>query len=231
MGKYWDLNDAYDHYADDPSEETLAQLTETGQRLIQSLASSLANGRALDDLVQAGNVGLLEAVKRYDPQRDAQFSTYAYNWVMGEIRLEIRRERTFDRPLWAVNLQDSILKATDSFVTEHKRTPTTEELSELLNIEESSIAEAMQAGSVPFDDIKVKELRSRGPQSFRLPLEDHVLLSQSLAKLTGLQKRVIHGLFFEGKTQKAVGEDLNMSRSQVFRVMQKSLKSLEKIIR
>lgn len=60
-------------------------------------------------------MGLVPTLHRSNPEKGSSFSTYAYHWVMGEIRLEVRREGTFDRPLWIVRLQDDVLRTTDRF--------------------------------------------------------------------------------------------------------------------
>ncbi len=226
-----DMNNVYADYADDPCEEALTQLMEAGERMIRSLVRSLAQNSIPEDLIQAGYLGLMKAVRCYDPSYGTQFSTFAYQKVMGEVRLEIRKERTFDRPLWLVNLQDSILKATDEFIVAEKRMPTRSELAAKMNIEESGIETAMQAGSVPLDELNLKDLRSISQEAFRLPLEDKIVLQQAINGLSKLQRAVIDGLFYQGKTQEAVGKELNIDRSQVYRAKRKSLRSIAGMLR
>lgn len=218
-----DLNEAHTQYLNDPTEEILAEVMRSGEALVKSLAHSIGPNGSFDDLIQAGYIGLMQAVNRFDPEKGAAFATYAYHWVMGEIRLEVRRERTFDRPLWMVRLQDDILRATDEFVEKHKRIPTKEELAQMMNIDVSGIAEAMQAGHVPLEELDLERLRSQNARSFQLPIEDRILLQQALAKLTSKQKMVLDALFLRDMTQENAAEDLGLSRSQVYRSLKSGL--------
>ena len=225
-----DLNEAHARYLKEPTEENLASLMQSGEALVKSLAYSISPNSSFDDLMQAGYIGLMQAVNRFDPKKGAAFATYAYHWVMGEIRLEVRRERTFDRPLWMVRLQDDILKATDAFMKKHMRVPNTKELAELLNMEETGIAEAMQAGHVPLEDLELERLRSLTARSFQLPIEDRIMLQQALAKLNKKQKVVFDALFNRDMTQEAAAEDLGLSRSQVHRTLKSGLAVLKNVL-
>ena len=202
----------------------------SGETLVRALANTISPKGSLDDLLQAGYLGIMQAIARFDPEKGTEFSTYAYHWVMGEIRLEVRRERTFRRPLWIIRLQDEILAVTDKFLHKHMRQPTTKELADALNIEESGIAEAMQAGHVSLEKLNIDRLRSQTTRSFQLPIEDRILLHQALEKLNERQRAVFDALFFRDLTQERAAEDLGLSRSQVYRALKAGIAALKKAL-
>lgn len=224
------LNEAHTRYLAEPTEENLADLMRSGEALVKSLAHSIGSGSNFDDLVQAGYIGLMQAIQRFELNKGASFTTYAYHCVMGEIRLEVRRERTFDRPLWMMRLQDDILKATDRLIQEHMRLPTRKELAVALNMDESGIAEAMQAGHVPLEELDMDRLRSQTARSFQLPIEDRIVLQQALARLTDKQKMVFDALFNRDLTQDAAAKDLGLSRSQIHRALKSGLAVLRNVL-
>lgn len=69
-------------WRDEEDEKALHQLTEAYMRLVISMATRFRNyGLPLGDLVQEGNVGLMQAAARFEPEREVRFSTYASWWI------------------------------------------------------------------------------------------------------------------------------------------------------
>src|SRR3989344_8088985 len=110
-------------YRNHGNRDALAKLVDINQGLVGCVADKhatlLYNGQYADglcsrldwqELKQAGNLGLMEALKRFDPARNAQFSTYAYGWIEKEIRLliinclHIRRANGQFRPVSSLDL-------------------------------------------------------------------------------------------------------------------------------
>ena len=73
------------------SHELLEQYTPLVKRIAQHLLLRLPSSVVLDDLIQAGMIGLLEAAKRFDPSKGASFDTYAGIRIRGAIIDEVRR--------------------------------------------------------------------------------------------------------------------------------------------
>ena len=97
-------------------------------------------------------------------------------------------------------------------------------------MEESGIAEAMQAGHVPLEELDFERLRSQTVRSFQLPMEDRILLQQALAGLSKRQKMVFDALFNRDMTQEGTAEELGLSRSQVHRTLKSGLAVLKKVL-
>ncbi len=74
-------------WRDEQDEEALHELTSAYMRLVISMASKFRHyGLPLSDLVQEGNVGLMQAAARFDPDREVRFSTYASWWIRSSIQ-------------------------------------------------------------------------------------------------------------------------------------------------
>ncbi len=69
-------------WRDSEDEEALHELVRSYTRLVVSVASKFRNyGLPMGDLIQEGNIGLMQAASRFDPERDVRFSTYATWWI------------------------------------------------------------------------------------------------------------------------------------------------------
>lgn len=74
-------------WKDKKDQDALHQITMAHMRLVISMAAKFRNfGLPMNDLIQEGHVGLLEAAARFDPERDVRFSTYATWWIRASIQ-------------------------------------------------------------------------------------------------------------------------------------------------
>jgi len=79
-------------WREDGDEKALHELTEAYMRLVISMASKFRNyGLPMGDLVQEGNVGLMQAAARFEPEREVRFSTYASWWIRSSMQDYILR--------------------------------------------------------------------------------------------------------------------------------------------
>lgn len=213
-----------------PDERHLHQVVRAASRLVNHFAHLYAPGRLKEDVLQAGFEGLIKSVKRYDPKRCTAFATYASHCIMGEIRHYIRKETAYYRPGWAANIQGKADRFIEEYMKQTGHVPEMSEIAVGLNIREEGVIQAMQAGLVSFDEIELAEIRSLRYESFRLPVEDIIVLEQALAKLPEIQRRVVQLLFYQDKTQNEVAEELGINQRKVSRILQKSLKTMAEFI-
>ena len=89
----------------------------------------------------------------------------------------------------------------------------------------------MRAGLVSLDEVDIKKIQSLRYESFKLPIEDKLLLQQALARLTDLQRKVIYYLFFLDLTQTQTGKKLGLSQRAVSRVLHKSLQKMAEVFK
>lgn len=135
-------------------------LVKANLRFVISVAKQYQNkGLDLVDLVQEGNIGLIEAAKRYDETRGFRFISYAVWWIRQSIMHAISDQcRTVRIPMSQVVYMNKINKATAKFEQEHSRKPSPEEIEEETNLSYDKISFTLSSSSIavsletPFKD-------------------------------------------------------------------------------
>ena len=214
------------NYLDGGSLEAKEEVIRAGEALVNYYASLYSQGRTDEDLRQAGYEGLLKALRRYDPCRGIQFSTYAVHCIIGEIRHELRDRGPFKVPEWLQTLQSKVISATEDLAQENGHMPTLAEISNRVNVAEEGIIAAMQAGCVSLDEIDLSKLKSLRYESFKLPIEDKITLTMSLEKMDDLQKKVITLIYYEGLTQEQTAKRLGLNQRKVSRILNNGLNEM-----
>lgn len=207
-------------------QEAKEKAVQAGKDLVHYYAGLYSRGQLDEDLLQAGYLGFLKALERFDPDRAVMFSTFATHYIIGEIRHELRARGPFKIPEWVNSLQADVLKATSELAQENGTMPTLKEVAQRINVEEKGIVEAMQAGCVSLDEVDLSRVKSLRYESFKLPIEDKITLQMSIEKMDELQQKVIKLIFFEGLTQEEVAKKLGLNQRKVSRLMNKGLKEM-----
>lgn len=111
------------------------QLTVSNLRLVVNIAKSFRNrGLGLDDLVQAGNCGLLHAVERFDQTRGVRFSSYATYWIKHSIRLAVMSQtRTIRIPVYLFQMMRTY-KRGQAELSKADHTPTHDEVAKHIGL-------------------------------------------------------------------------------------------------
>lgn len=127
------------------------QFVTSNMRLVAREANRLARESvALEDLIQAGTVGLIEAVDRWDHTRGNKFSTYGIWWIRQAIHRLIEETTTAHRvPGPVLHLQWKIAKVTRDFAATHHREPTPTELAALLGVSVAKVTDVRRWTAQP----------------------------------------------------------------------------------
>lgn len=222
------LDEAYKVYSRENSSENLNILIESGSKLIHHFMKLYGMQNYYEDLFQAGTEGLLKALKRYDSQNGASFTTYAGSLIIGEIRHFVRKETAYYKPKVVAALQEKANCIIEDKFSSTGEFPTIDTIAKKLNIKEDGIGEVMKTGLVPLDEVDFSKIASARHESFKLPVEDRILLEQALNKLNELQRKVIDMLFFKDMTQEQAAKSLDIHQRKVSRIMHAGLSSLKK---
>jgi RNA polymerase sigma-B factor len=236
----------FEEYARTRDADLRERLILAHSNLARYLARKFANrGEPLEDLIQVGMIGLMNAIDRFDPTRGIRFATYATPTILGEIRRYFR-----DRG-WAVKvprrLQELSLaasKAVDTLTQELDRAPTVAEIAARLEIGEQEALEAMELGdlyALPSLDTALGEDSddSRGALSDYVGAVDKEMerferrarLTQALGALPPRERRIIELRFLRGLSQTEVARRLKISQMHVSRLQHRALERLRQVVR
>jgi len=199
-------------------------------------------GEPYDDLLQIGALGLINALDRFDPDRGAEFATFATPTILGELKRYFRDKR------WAVHvprrlkeLGASVGSAVERLTGEFGRSPTTQEVAERLGVGLDEVIEAMELGNAfsplsldaaaTLDRGESQAIDRLGAEDREIEnLADRATIGAALERLSGRDRIVVRLRFFEGQTQREVGERLGVSQMQVSRIEQRALARLRGLL-
>lgn len=225
--------------------EALNKLVTANLRFVISVAKQYQNrGLSLPDLINEGNLGLIEAAERFDETRGFKFISFAVWWIRQSIIIAIIEQSRIVRiPLNKVDALNKIGKAVSIFENEHERSPSSEELADKLNFSVKKVNEALRCSrktSSLDEPLFVKEdtnftlldVTSNGVNS------DHRLINESLSfdikkTLDTIRDReaeiirMFFGIgFSEPMTLEEISEALYMTKENVRLLKDKAIRKL-----
>ena len=230
---------------DAAAKQTRSELREMLVRrnvgLVKSIAQGYLNsGEAFEDLVQAGYIGLVNAVANFDLARNIRFSTYATHLIKGEIRHYIRDKHTTVRiPQWVQTMNRRVNQVEEEFFQSVGRPPTIAELASRVDLSEEQLSELLRGRKsmtyVSIDSERRHEdpnpapprLERLRPSEGDLSFDMRARIAVAIEGLADLQRQVIEGLFYQGRTQTQVGDSLGISQRQVSRMKERTLRELQ----
>ena len=202
--------------------DQLEQLILEYEKLIYAVMRYFKNYPNKDDLFQVGCIGLINAYNNYDANTKTKFSTYAYTYILGEMRKLVREDKGIKISRNISKLYGEI-ERTSIFLTQNlMRTPTIQEIANFMEIDEYLIVEALNSTNalLDIDDMQINNMDSN--QNY-----DQMLLYEELNKLSSEELDLINKRYMEDMTQQEVANSLGMSQVQVSRKEHKVLEKLK----
>lgn len=179
-----------------------------------------------NDLYQAGVLGVIKAYKHYQNERDVKFSTFAYKYIYGEMYL-LANNREIKITKDILKLLKMIEKGKMKLSQEIMREPTNKELALYLEIEEEKLNQvlmyASKTVSLDEDCDEARNLHEVVSLDESVPLDDKMLLNESINNLNKLEKDIIKSRYYEDLTQSETAKKLGITQVMVSRYEQKSL--------
>lgn len=201
------------------------------QRLVYSISKYFKNYQNKDDLYQAGYLGIINACKNYNSNQGCKFSTYAYPYILGEMRKLVREDKglKLSRQISKLNLM--IEKAYILLSQKLMRNPSVSEIANYLEIDEYSVNEAlMSTGTIKSIDEPIGDDANCTLQEvigYSENIDDLILLKESLLKLSSKDQELIRNRYINDLTQVETSNVMNMTQVQVSRQEKKILQKLK----
>ncbi|MGQ9455807.1 MAG: RNA polymerase sigma factor SigF [Armatimonadota bacterium] len=232
----------YKHTRDPELRERLIVLH---QNLVRYLAGKFANrGEPLEDLIQVGTIGLINAIDRFDPDRGTKFSTYATPTIVGEIRRYFRDKAwSLKVPRRLQELNQAATKVAEELSQKLGNAPTIQEIAKKLGTSEEETLEAMELGSAyeavsldssleqedDLSSVSLGELVGGTDISIE-NIETYDDVKRAIERLDPREKAIIYYRFFRNMSQTEVAKRLNISQMHVSRLQQRALKKLREML-
>lgn len=213
--------------------KALQELVRRNLKFVVSVANKYKGCRlSLQDLIEEGNIGLIQAAKRFDPNRDVKFITYAVWWIRQAIMHSMAEQSgTVKLPIKQVGKVYQMSKKRRSLTQSLSREPTERELADDMGFKEEDVHCIMQAYRTHLSlDAPLKADESTAyidllESSSQIPYDDEIMQASLHAKLELLLKnlqpreekilRMRFGFNGDAKTLEEIGKEIGLSRERV----------------
>lgn len=203
------------------------EFIEKYSKLIYSLTHYFEGYIYKDDLYQAGCVGLLTAYQNFDESFGVKFSTYAYSFILGEMKKLVREDKGIKISRKLLKLNSDMELAREKLVQKFMREPTLKELAFVLQIDEKELEEAsivikslisldspihMEENDVFLSDVIPSNI---------MDFNTLIALKEELKNLSPIERKLVLERFVSSKSQSEVAEILGINQVQVSRFERK----------
>ncbi|MST84553.1 sigma-70 family RNA polymerase sigma factor [Hallella mizrahii] len=234
------------HQGGPAGERARDRLVSANLRFVVSVAKQYQHqGISLTDLINEGNVGLVKAAEKFDETRGFKFISYAVWWIRQSIMEALAvKSRIVRVPLNQVGIAGKVNRATEQFLQEHGRVPSTHELAAMTGIDEDLVISAFEANGrstsidAPISDdddnsladtLSSDDADSRSDSS--LDRESMNLFINDLLKevLNDRERRIITESFGIGRMEKSleeIADEMGMTRERIRQVREKALRKI-----
>lgn len=212
-------------------------LIEENSKLIYSVVKMFSNNHDKEDLYQAGILGMLKAYSNFDNRENVKFTTYAYPYILGEIKKQVREDKQIKISRDISKFNYKIREVSNILSQKLYREPTVEEIASFLNIDEETVVDSINSTRyIQSLDEKVSNndkdlLLEEVIPSKKQEIDSLIDLRNELKKLDKLEKNIIMNRYFKDYTQQETAEELGMTQVQVSRKEQKILTKLKTNLR
>lgn len=225
-------------------QEALEKLTKANLRFVVSVAKQYQNqGLSLPDLINEGNLGLIKAAEKFDETHGFKFISYAVWWIRQSILQALAEQSRIVRlPLNQVGSLNKINKAFARFEQENERTPSPEELANVLDLPKEKVSDTLRVSGrhvsvdAPFSDGEDNNLldvlvNTDSPNADRGLINESLSteVERALATLTDRERDIIRYFFGIGcpeMTLEEIGEKFGLTRERVRQIKEKAIRRL-----
>ncbi len=228
--------------------EALNKLIQSNLKFVVKIASRYQNrGLSLSELISEGNIGLIKAIEKFDPDKDIKLISYAIWWIKQRIMLAVSEKSSLIRvPMGKSSAAHRVKATSDRIFAETGESASIEDLSERMNVTEKSIDQLK--GQIPetssFDDIlagddyqeySTKDLLvdkdTIDPQTLYYKERLHDRINKAIDKLDNREADIIRTYFGLNETHESrnfaqIAEVMGLSRERVRQIQKEALKKI-----
>jgi RNA polymerase sigma-B factor len=207
-------------------------------RMLMPLAERVARRFAgpqhpVEDLTQVAGIGVLKALERFDPSRDASFSTYAFALMTGEVQRYVRDSRMVRIPRSIYEQVPVFQRTLARLRIDLRREPTRDEIADALGVSKEDVVELMDA-ALTAQHVSLDAAADENGGELELGRDDYeferaeagATLVPMLSALTPRERMIIDLRFEDGLSQSEIAEGLGVSQTQVSRLIRRALEKL-----
>lgn len=211
-------------------ERLVGMMMPTAERVARRFAGPQ---HPVEDLAQVAGIGLLKAIDRFDASHEAAFTTYAHALMTGEVRRHVRDSRMVRIPRSIYEQVPAFQRTFAKLRHNLGREPSRDELAEELGISKEDVIELMDAATtaqhVSLDaaaEAAGGELQLADYDGAFARAEAGADLAPMLAALTPRERMILDLRFTDGLSQTEIAQGLNLSQTQVSRLIRGALAKL-----
>jgi RNA polymerase sigma-B factor len=193
---------------------------------------------SFDDLLQVANLGLVNAVDRFDPARGTPFAAFASPTILGELKRHFRdRVWTVRVPRGLHDRMAEVEKATTTLTVELQRSPSVGEIATKLEIEPAEVLEVLEANhnrrplsldrpvGGEEDESPASEWVGDEDENYEL-VDDKLALEGVLPQLDDREQLILRLRFVEDMTQSQIADQIGHSQMHVSRILRRTLERI-----
>lgn len=208
---------------------TTLQIIELNKNLIYKIAGKFYK-EDIEDLYQVGVIGVLKAYRNYQTDGMTKFSTYAYEYIFGEMYNLVNSANHYKVSKEMISLYKKIEIARYTLAQHKMKIPNNEEIAEFLKIDLNIVEMATNIGkTISFNDENEnsRNLSETIKDKESISMDEKLIIKESMEQLTEEEQEIIKYRYYYDLSQQEVARKLSLSQAKVSRYEKKSIDKMK----